>query len=538
MTDWAAHAVSRLTLEEKVGQLIWTGVGEQRGRVEGMIAAGKVGAVILGPADLPGPEASARYINHLQELAPIPLLVASDGEHGMGQFVIGATDLPTNMALGAAASEELAYAAGCINAAESAAMGIHFPAPVVCDVNTNPDNPIINTRSFGDDPELVTRLAVAVARGIQEYADGPTRVAASAWHFPGHGDTFQDSHRELPVVRHGRERLEAVELKPFRAMVEAGVRIIGTAHVCYPALEPTPGLPATLSYAIMTDLLRQQMGFEGVVVSDSMSMWAIARNFPGELSVPMSVQAGNELVLADDPEATHAILLAAVKDGRVTPKRLDEAVGRVLALKQWLGLHHTALVDPTQTAQKVGTAENQAVALTIAREAVTVVKGTECIRQLRRDARVLLLTTPGARTTGIKANEALAGLFGRLCPHGQVLALEASPAPAQVEQALVLASEADLAVVATFARPIAYEKESTRVPPEQVSLIGRLARVVPTVVISYGSPYVLAEFAAAQALVCTYGDCDACLQAGIEAATGQIQAPGKLPVALRAREGM
>lgn len=527
MGDWAAGGPAELSLEEKIGQLIWTGVGDRRLLVEEMIRAGKVGAVILGPTDLPGPERSARFTNQLQEQSPIPLLVASDGEHGMGQFVVGATDLPTNMAIGATGSEDLAYAAGRVNAIESAAMGIHFPAPVVCDVNTNPDNPIINVRSFGDDPEAVSRLSVAVMRGLQDNG-----IAGSAWHFPGHGDTRQDSHRELPVVAHGRERLWSVELPPFKALIDAGVLIIGTAHICYPALDAAPGRPATLSRAIMTGLLRSELGFGGVVVSDSMRMWAIANNFGRAESVPMALEAGVDLVLADDPAETYEVLLAAAMSGRVSARRLDEAVGRVLWLKRWLRLHRSRLVEPEAVGQRVGTAEHARVALDIARAAITRVRGEQPGEALATDARVALVTTPCRRSTGVRANDELAAMFREWHPRGTLVRMSDAPEDWEVEAVAQQVQGVERAIFATFARPVAYREDSTLVPAGHAEVVRRLAATMPTTVVAFGSPYALRHFGQAQTLLCAYGDCNASLRAGLEAATGRLRPEGKLPVRL------
>ena len=220
----------------------------------------KIGGLILFAGDV---YETAHLTNILQEKAKIPLLIASDLERGLGNQIDGATLFPPVMSLGAADSEELAYRMGKITALEARAIGIHMTYAPVVDVNINPDNPIINVRSFGEDPEQVGRLAVPFIKGCQENG-----LIATAKHFPGHGDTAEDSHTVLPTVKGDRERLDRVEIYPFKIAVESGVQAIMAAHLSLPALDPTPNVPSSLSKPILTDLLRVELGFDGIIITN------------------------------------------------------------------------------------------------------------------------------------------------------------------------------------------------------------------------------------------------------------------------------
>ncbi|MGD0783293.1 MAG: glycoside hydrolase family 3 N-terminal domain-containing protein [Candidatus Aminicenantales bacterium] len=269
---WVKAMMERLTPEEKVAQMIgcryagefYPADAEQTAYLKRLVARHKVGGMVIF-----GGQAyeTALLNNALQSLADVPLLVASDLERGAGTQITGSTLFPAFMGLGAADSEDLAYEMGRYTALEGRALGIHMTYAPVVDVNINPDNPIINTRAFGENPERIARLASAFIKGCQDHG-----MIATAKHFPGHGDTDLDSHILLPVITADRERLEKVELYPYRRAIEAGVGAIMVSHLVVPALDPTPNLPATLSPAILTGLLRGQMGFQGLIVTDAMEM--------------------------------------------------------------------------------------------------------------------------------------------------------------------------------------------------------------------------------------------------------------------------
>jgi beta-glucosidase-like glycosyl hydrolase len=306
---WVARTLKRMTIEEKVGQMVACRfVGSFRNadsaylrELDDLVVKSGIGGLILFGGEV---YETAELANAFQKLAKVPLLLASDFERGTGNQVTGATLFPPLMSLGAAGSEDLAYGMGRVTALEGRAMGIHMTYAPVVDVNINPDNPIINTRAVGADPGLVSRIANAFIRGAQDNG-----MIATAKHFPGHGDTSQDSHSLLPTIEAGLERLEKVELVPFKAAVDAGVRAVMTAHLAVPALDPTPGLPATLSAPILTGVLRNKLGFRGLIVTDALEMSGVTNSFSTEEASLLAVLAGvDQLLLPPDPAKVIAYL--------------------------------------------------------------------------------------------------------------------------------------------------------------------------------------------------------------------------------------
>ena len=334
---WVEETLARLRIDEKVGQLvtptfrsiytssdsaIYDDLRElvREHHVGGVHVFGGRRArpdVLLNPTysrtTLGHPLAAASLLNRLQAAAEIPLLVTADFETGVGFRMAGATNFPRAMAFGAAGDPRLAFEAGRVTAVEARAIGVHVNFAPVVDVNNNPRNPVINTRSFGEDPATVGRLAAAYVEGLA--AGG---MIAAVKHFPGHGDTDVDSHLALPVIRHPRERLEAVELPPFRAGIAAGAGAVMTAHVALPALDPDLRNPATFSAPIATALLRDDLGFDGLVFTDSMRMRAITRMLPPAVAAARAVAAGHDVVLhSPDDRAALAGVKAAVADGTI-----------------------------------------------------------------------------------------------------------------------------------------------------------------------------------------------------------------------------
>jgi beta-N-acetylhexosaminidase len=344
---WIERALSGLTLRQKVAQLVVPYIegGQPREgtaawrRVQRLVAEEGVGGLIVGVG--PARE-TARWLNEVQSWASIPLLMTADLEWGPGTRLRGATVLPINMAIAAAGSPELAYGAGRITGLESRAAGLHVAFAPVADVNVNPLNPVINTRAYGSDAALVSARVVEFIRGAR--SAGMMTVAK---HFPGHGDTETDSHLALPILVADRLRLSTVELAPFEAAILEGVDGVMTAHMAVPALDPMGRLrPATLSPPILTDLLRQQLGFGGLVVTDALHMDGVkGQGKPGPVAVA-AVQAGADILLIP-PDAAQAIdaVVEAVRQGRLTESRIDMSVRRILAAKAALELRDGAQVD-------------------------------------------------------------------------------------------------------------------------------------------------------------------------------------------------
>ncbi len=291
----------------------------------------RVGGIIIS---IGSPLDVAMKLNQLQRRSPLPLLIAADLEGGASIRLNGATPFPPNMAVAAAGREEDAYEVGRVTALEGRAVGIHLAFAPVADLNNNPANPIINTRSFGEEPYTVGRLVAAAIRGMQDNG-----MLATAKHFPGHGDTGTDSHLELPVIGASWRRLDSLELVPFRAAVDAGVALVMSGHLAVPAIASDPRRPATLDAAILTGVLRDSLGFKGIVVTDALDMGGVVRTYgPGEAAVQAFLAGTDLLLMPTDPALAITAMTAAVESGRITYERLERSVRRILLVKWRLGL--------------------------------------------------------------------------------------------------------------------------------------------------------------------------------------------------------
>ncbi len=494
-----------------------------------MLNAG-YGTTILGqPLEL------AAILNRLQTLSALPLLVSGDFEHGVGMRINGATRFPRAMAFGAAGDAALVREAARLTAVESRAIGVHVNFAPVADVNNNPRNPVINIRSFGEDPAQVGALVRAAVEGLQSGG-----VVATLKHFPGHGDTAVDTHLGLATVPHDRARLDRVELAPFRAGITAGAGAAMVAHVEMPALDQTPG-PATFSRPIVSGLLRRELGFEGVIYTDSMLMDAVnALAAPGEAAVK-AVEAGVDVVL-DPPDARAAAagLKAALAQGRLTRARLEESARRVLAQKARLGLHRARTVNLDAVMTAVGTRAGADTARATAERAVTLLRDERSSVPLAipRTGRVLYLSVLDYPT-----NWRIAAPSRTLLPElrarwGSVTAVEVTDRTTADDLDLVraMASSYDAVVAGVFVRA---SSGSGRLDlgPNVVRLLQDLSaasarRAQPLVAVFFGSPYAAVATASLPAVLVTYDFGDFAEAAAVRALAGEIAIQGKLPVAL------
>jgi beta-N-acetylhexosaminidase len=529
---WVETQMARLSVAEKVGQLIcvWPHLVDN---TDSLIQSGKVGTVYIdgsvrrkGGAGI-GPLEAASLVNHWQRLAKVPLLV-TNGYPQLGHVLDGVTQFPSNMAMAATASTELIYQAGHVMALEARALGVHWPGPTSCDVNTNPKNPIINNRSFGDSPGSVAKFAAALVRGMQDHG-----AIAWAYHFPGHGDTGEDSHLELPTVPHNLTRLENVELVPFRALIQEDVKAICTAHINYPALDPE--LPATLSRRIVTDLLRNKLGYRGVIGSDALGMKAITLKFGLEEATVMAFRAGIDLLLTwPDAETCFNALLRAVTDSPELRQRLDESTRRILQLKAWAGLSGDVFINTEKVAQAVGTASHRKLALEIARDAVTVIKGGDLIASLSHRSNLLFLITHSTQRrlrTGDWPHLQLGKLVSQLFPQARVIQLDASLSPEKTREILKQAESVDIVIAGGFPELPDYNPAAgLRFSNEVGALLRELIRSRPTVLLCYGPPYAMEGLSQAEALVCCYDDTSPSVEASARICRGESEPAGQLPV--------
>ncbi len=400
-----------LTLREKVAQLIYipfhgaapnSRTREYRQFVR-LIRDARVGGLVLvnwnngRVMQRAQPYTVGAFLNRMQRLARVPLLVGGDFERGASMRVDSTTVFPHAMAFGATGDPSLTRFEGQVTAREARAVGVQWIFFPDADVNNNPDNPIINIRSFGEDPAQVAANVTAFIEGTR--TDSHYRVLTTAKHFPGHGDTAVDTHLNMAVISASRERMESVELAPFRAAMQAGVDAIMTAHIAVPALAPAD-MPATLSPAILTGLLRRDMGFKGIVVTDALEMGGISKGYSSGEAAVLAVEAGADaLVMPPDPDAAIKALVAAVENHRITRARIDESVARLLAAKERVGLDRKRSVDLEAIGDQIAAPEDEERAQQIADRAVTLVKNDGSAIPLRAPAKACFLTLAESRAS-------------------------------------------------------------------------------------------------------------------------------------------
>jgi len=534
--DRIEEMISAMSLKEKAGQLVMAGIeGYEPGddaRV--LIQERRIGGVILFSRNIQDAAQVRELVKKLQSMAVsqergLPLFIAVDQEGGAIVRVRDATLFPGNMALGAAQDADLAYRVALHTARELRAMGVNVNFAPVLDVNVNPKNPVIGVRSFGEDPKLVARLGTAVIRGLQ---DGG--VLATAKHFPGHGDTDVDSHVALPTVPHGRDRLEQVELLPFRAAVQAGVGAIMTAHVTFPAVEPQAGLPATLSRRVLTGLLREELGFDGLVFTDALEMQAIAGRFGvGEAAV-MAVEAGADVVLVAWPRDWRVALEAvealeeAIDRGRLSEERIDRSLRRILAAKERLGLFEEPRIDAGDIQRSAGRDEGQALAVEAARRSVTLLVDGDGAIPIQGSVLVLAPRIRGL--TGIDNPEETAVSLGALLArHGAQVAerlYTLDPSEAERSELVRLAKEADTVILATYNAWKAKNGGEARLARELLQSGANL------IAVALGDPYDCGALGPVPAYLATYGYTPAQLEALAEVLVGMARPGGRLPVTI------
>jgi len=530
---WGSKTLNRLTLEEKIGQMIvcsYSGrflnrESEELQKLKSLVINNKIGGLILFGGNV---YETALLTNSLQKLAKVPLLIASDLERGLGHQIEGATQFPPLMALGAIDSEEQAYLMGEITAIEARACGIHITYAPVVDVNINPVNPIINTRSFGEKPELVSHLATSFIKGCQENG-----VLATAKHFPGHGDTDVDSHSVLPTVRGDLNRLEKVELFPFRQAIKAGVSAVMTAHLQLPAFDSTPNLPATLSPKIITDLLRQKLGFKGLIVTDAMSMGGITTLYSPQEAALKAVLAGVDMILLPPhPEEVINSLIKAVRRGDIPVKSINSSVKRILEAKAKVGLHQRKLVDIDSLDKIIGAPQHLELAQRMFENSITLVKNDHQLLPLSASQQKLAVFSLSSDPGGCFAGRTFALEVEKRSPDALSFYADAFTGEEFIREDFKQAQEADIIIFALFSS-LRGGKGSIGLSPKHIEFIRETAsRSTPVVVISFGSPYFLRNFPEVDTYLCAYRPSVQAQMAAAKAIFGEIEIKGKLPVSI------
>jgi beta-N-acetylhexosaminidase len=536
---WVEGTLKKMTLREKLGQMLMVtffGVFDSSESPEykevlHQVQDNHVGGLIVvtdrGPLGLERSQVypTAVITNELQRRSKIPLIVGADFEAGTGMRIDEGTSFPSAMAIAATGDPKLAYQAGKYTALEARAAGVQWIFAPDADVNNNPDNPIINIRSFGEDPASVAQYVSEFVRGVEEHG-----ALATAKHFPGHGNVGVDSHISLPTVPGTRADLEKTELVPFRAAIDAGVSSIMPGHLSVPSLESNPGLPATLSRTILTGLLREDMKFRGLVITDALDMGGVTSQYaPGEAAV-RSVEAGTDvLLMSPAPDAAIAGLEDAVRSGRLTEKRIDESVRRILAAKARLGLNKNRYVDVAKLNEKFGRPEYQAAAQDIADRGVTLLRDTPWTLPLdsTKPLRVLLIAI--SSDPDPVPGETIEPEIRPRVDSLTVLRADTQYSPI-AHLALPPPDSYDLVICALFVR-VTDRKGSVGLPDDQRAFVDELiATSKPTVIASFGNPYLIARFPKAKTWLAEFSTNDVSQRAVARAIFGQIAIGGKIPV--------
>jgi beta-N-acetylhexosaminidase len=562
---WAQKTLHKLTVEEKVGQvfMVWCRASflnvespeylEWREEMQKYhVGSFAMTVHVDGPFLLRSePYEAAELLNRLQGESKLPLLFAADFERGVPMRLIGATVFPHAMAFGGDGKVEDAETFGSITALESRAIGIHWNFFPDADVNSNPANPIINTRSFGEDPKQVGDLVAAYIKGAHEGG-----MLTTAKHFPGHGDTATDSHLGVASVNVDHAHLDSIELPPFREAIAAGVDSVMVAHVTVPALDSDPNHVATISPAIVSDLLEKQLGFKGIIVTDALDMAGLTHLFASNIgrAAVEAFKAGNDLLLipADFP-ASYNAMVQAVQSGEISRERLDHSVLKILRAKASLGLQDARLVDVNALANLVGKPGNLAFGQQVADAAITLVRDNGKVLPLKSSlknqgtAKAALPYTTQEETH----NQVLAVLFsddvrtdsGRAfgreirarIPDARVIYLDPRFAAAMSDEVLKAVDEAKTVVAAVYVVPSAGKVGNTVTMADATGtllqqLLDRAAG--KTAVVAMGNPYLAADFPKIENYMCTFSNASVSELSAVKALFGEIAIRGHLPVSI------
>jgi beta-glucosidase-like glycosyl hydrolase len=526
--------ISSMTLREKIAQMIISSSdgysldknSKEYNRLKNLVINQKIGGFIFFKGNS---LQEAEIINDLQSISETPLLISADFERGTKMRLDDGSLFPNNMAIGATRNPKLAYQMGLLIAKECRAIGIHQNYAPVLDVNNNSKNPIINVRSFGEDPLLVSQMGTAMIKGIQ---DG--NVIATGKHFPGHGDTDIDSHNDLPVLNFDMTRLNNIELVPFKNAINSGVKSVMIAHLSFPAIENTPYIPASLSEKIVNGILINQIGFHGLIVTDALNMSGITKHFSTKEVALMCVNAGIDLILMPQgEELSIKAIEQAVINGDIKEERINYSVQKILEAKEWLGLNENKMVDLEKINSIVNSEEEQILSQMIADESVTLVKNDNNILPFKKaNSNILLLSLNNGNDKGNsdlflkKLDVKSRGYFNK------INIFEQNGEVSNAEEIISASTEADYILIPIYAK-VKIKTGTVGLPESQISLIKALKeKGKKVIVISFGNPYLLQGFEDIDSYICAYGDGESSINASIKGILGEIKFKGKLPVTI------
>ena len=557
---WADKKLKKMSLDEKIGQLVHIGINarflsqdsNEFKELRRHVVENKIGGVIVFVGNV---YETVHLVNRMQEMAEIPLLISADFETGVAMRFPDTVNFPWNMAIAATGNPEFARRQGAIVARESRALGVQQVFAPVVDVNNNADNPVINVRAYGEDPQDVARFGVAFTEGLQS-----GKVLATAKHFPGHGDTNVDSHRGLPVIDVSRQRLESYEFLPFREVIKAGVGSVMISHISLPQIDGvrvsplqnrykasyteseviTEGttMPATLSPAIVTDILKKDMNFDGLIVTDAMDMSGLTIYFTQDEAAVRAIEAGVDVILKpSDTDLAIKGLREAVRSGRLSEQRINESVRKQLAWKYELGLEKRKITPIDQIDRIVSNNETRQLTAEIAERAITLVKNENGLLPLSLDddKKIFILgITNGEDRNG--SGMTLLKTLRQMSPKPQnidfALIGELTPA-ADVAKIVEKMQKSDIVIAALYGRVRSGAQNSVGLPQNGARVLrDLLASDKPTINISFGNPYLLKNFPEMRSYIVAYGDMVSLQRATIRALTGEIDFSGKLPITI------
>lgn len=531
--EWTESKISSMTLREKIAQMIVTysdgfslsNGSKEYNRLSNLISNEKVGGIIFFKGNS---VQQAELSNTLQSLSETPLLISADYERGTKMRLDDGSLFPSNMALGATRNPELAYQMGLEIAKECKAIGVHQNYAPVVDVNNNSLNPIINVRSYGEDPELVSMMADKFIKGMQ---DG--NVIATAKHFPGHGDTDIDSHSDLPVLNFSKERLDNLELIPFKSAIKNNVMSVMIAHLSLPSLDDEPNVPASLSQNIVDGLLLNEMKFNGLVVTDALNMAGVVKHFStGEVAL-RCVNAGIDLILMPQGETkTIDAIENAVNNGTVSVDRIENSVRKILNAKYWLKLNENKFVDVNNVSAVVNSQNAKDVSQKIADESITLVKNSNDLLPVKDASEKSCLIVSLNNGNENANSEYFYNTFISRNKFKSTTYYDLSGNINNSDEILSDAINYDVIIIPIYAK-VKINTGTVGIPQSQVDLINSLVSNGNKVIaVSFGNPYLIQGFSEVNSYICAYADAETSINAAIDSFYGTIKFKGKLPVSI------
>jgi beta-N-acetylhexosaminidase len=552
---WADKQLKKMSADEKIGQLVHIGINARFLNQESpefvelkrQVVENKIGGITVFVG---GVYETVHLINRMQQAAQIPLLISADFETGVGMRFEEAVNFPWNMAVAATGNPDFARRQGEITAREARALGVQWDFAPDADVNNNADNPVINVRSYGENPQDVARFAAAFITGLQL-----GNVLATAKHFPGHGDTAVDSHRGLPVINFSRERLEKIELVPFRAVIGAGVGSVMVAHIGLPLIDPTEvkplkqpvkasytdsqvvtenaSLPSTLSPKVITDMLRKDLQFDGLIATDALDMSGLTLYFNQDEAAVRAFLAGADVLLKPaSADAAIKGLREAVKQGRISEERLNESARKILAWKYELGLTKQKITPLETIDTSVSGLQTRQLSDEIAAGAMTLVKnGTNNLPLAKGKKATILCITNGEDRAFV--GNTFTGTLRALGVNAERIVIDERSTAKEISEAIEKAKNSEIVIAGLFGRVRSGAKNSVGLPDAGTQVLREVLRIKPdTISVSFGNPYLLKSFPAMKTYVVAYGDMTSLQRAAARALSGETDFTGKLPISI------